>query len=584
MNPLPLVRPYHGLRPRQQRASQACKACRTRKVRCDAATYGLPCTNCRALCTTCLIPDRKRRKRKGHLSESSSMTECQVSTSEIVSESLSESVSESMPTLPSPEQSPDKAEEEASNVGPILRPMSKSRAGRGNNGRICYLGPSSNICSLDARGTVPSDMAHYPLFARSNGNVKTTLEYTMLQRLGAFLLPTRAICDAIIQAFFQWVFPILPILDRVDFMEKYQDPKNPPSILLLQAVLLAGTRACRDPRIIDKTGSTAATARIFYERASSLFEFNYEEDRTIITQALILISWYWDDPREALKDPFYWTRNAISVAYSAGLHRSVADSQIQEPTKRLRSRIWWTLFTRDRSIAAVYGRPMAIHLEDSDVAPLARSDFFEADRLILSEVEVEYFSQYVRLCEIMGDIVTFNNRASARSDREISDIVYYDMALTNWLDSCPPSTRWTPSKHEFWPALLHITYCSMLCQLHRLNCFKTSSLMTDDVSGTVDVSYDIALDSATVITTILQRLDAKQEMQYVPAFTVYAIYSALSMHIDQSRKSLPLGAVRIQQRIEICMHALRQVSQVVYKIFDSMVGDKAASESQHLDG
>ncbi|KAG9999300.1 hypothetical protein KCU72_g18564, partial [Aureobasidium melanogenum] len=31
---------------RRQRASRACETCHARKVRCDAASLGVPCTNC----------------------------------------------------------------------------------------------------------------------------------------------------------------------------------------------------------------------------------------------------------------------------------------------------------------------------------------------------------------------------------------------------------------------------------------------------------------------------------------------------------------------------------------------------------
>lgn len=136
----------------------------------------------------------------------------------------------------------------------------------------------------------------------------------------------------------------------------------------------------------------------------------------------------------------------------------MAKSQLLESEKRLRTRIWWALFTRDRSIAIFYGRPLGIHLEDSDIDPLVRSDFVEGGRLILTEVQIEFFTQYVRLCEIMQNIVSYYNRASKSSTKNITDIVYYDLSLTNWLANCPPELRWESSPHDFWSALLNITY------------------------------------------------------------------------------------------------------------------------------
>ncbi|ODA78490.1 hypothetical protein RJ55_05871 [Drechmeria coniospora] len=47
---------------RRQRASRACETCHARKVRCDAASLGVPCTNCVAFQIECRIPTPKRKK------------------------------------------------------------------------------------------------------------------------------------------------------------------------------------------------------------------------------------------------------------------------------------------------------------------------------------------------------------------------------------------------------------------------------------------------------------------------------------------------------------------------------------------
>lgn len=54
----------HGrtLMPRQ-RARHACLECRARKVRCDVALTGAPCTNCKLDASSCAV-QRRRNKRK----------------------------------------------------------------------------------------------------------------------------------------------------------------------------------------------------------------------------------------------------------------------------------------------------------------------------------------------------------------------------------------------------------------------------------------------------------------------------------------------------------------------------------------
>ena len=59
------------------------------------------------------------------------------------------------------------------------------------------------------------------------------------------------------------------------------------------------------------------------------------------------------------------------------MHRSVESSQLSKADKRLWKRVWWTLFTRDRSVAVALGRPVHINLDDSDVEMLTEDDFIE---------------------------------------------------------------------------------------------------------------------------------------------------------------------------------------------------------------
>lgn len=116
-------------------------------------------------------------------------------------------------------------------------------------GRVAYLGESSNLSLLvhDRHGT--TDVVHYPLpetirGARARLTEPDQIEIDILQQRGAFLLPPRALCDELVDSYFKWVAPVVPIVSRTRFMKRYRDTKNPPSLLLLQAILLAGSRVC----------------------------------------------------------------------------------------------------------------------------------------------------------------------------------------------------------------------------------------------------------------------------------------------------------------------------------------------------
>ncbi len=161
-------------------------------------------------------------------------------------------------------------------------------------GRVAYLGESSNLSLLvqDRHGT--TDVVHYPLpenvrGARARINELDNVEIDILHQRGAFLLPPRALCDELVDAYFQWIAPVVPVINRTKFMRRYRDNKNPPSLLLLQAILLAGSRVCNNPQLMDANGSTTPAAMTFYKRAKALYDANYEDDRVTIVQSLILM-------------------------------------------------------------------------------------------------------------------------------------------------------------------------------------------------------------------------------------------------------------------------------------------------------
>jgi Fungal specific transcription factor domain len=396
-------------------------------------------------------------------------------------------------------------------------------------GRVAYLGESSNLSLLvhDRHGT--TDVVHYPLPENIRGSRARLTEpdqqeIDILQQRGAFLLPPRSLCDELVDSYFTWVAPVVPVINRSRFMRRYKDNKNPPSLLLLQAILLAGSRVCTNAQLMDANGSTTPAAMTFYKRAKALYDANYEDDRITIVQALILMGWYWEGPEDVTKNVFYWTRVAIVVAQGSGMHRSVENSQLSRPDKRLWKRIWWTLFTRDRSVAVALGRPVSINTDDSDVGMVSEDDFVEDDIDFAAEyspdtIHVQFFLQYVKLCEIMGLVLSQQYSVASKARRTNAiDLTHSDMALADWLQNCPREVYWERPRHHFWSALLHANYYTTLCLLHRAHMPPASSSSDYHAMDMAYPSRNIAFQAAGMITSIIENLQAHDEVKFTPAF------------------------------------------------------------------
>lgn len=97
-------------------------------------------------------------------------------------------------------------------------------------------------------------------------------------------------------------------------------------------------------------------------------------------------------------------------------------------------------------------------------------------------------------------------------------------------------------------------------------------------------SRTIAFQAAGMMTSIIENLQAHNEIRYTPAFIVYSLFSALIMHVYQMRSSVPSVVATCQERINVCMAALKDVSKVwlvakmVHTLFESILGNKVLEE------
>ena len=114
-------------------------------------------------------------------------------------------------------------------------------------------------------------------------------------------------------------------------------------------------------------------------------------------------------------------------------------------------------------------------------------------------------------------------------------------------------------------------------------------------------SRTIAFQAAGMITQIVEALQMHDELRFTPAFmyavsfaplsvvadgtdSVYSLFSALIMHVYQMRSSIPSIVSATQERLQICMGALKEVSKVwlvakmVHTLFLSILGNKNLEE------
>jgi hypothetical protein len=127
-----------------------------------------------------------------------------------------------------------------------------------------------------------------------------------------------------------------------------------------------------------------------------------------------------------------------------------------------------------------------------------------------------------------------------------------------------------------------------LCLLHRAHMPPAGSPKANHLDGfgeeTAYPSRNIAYQAAAMITSIIENLRAHDQIRYTPAFIVYSLFSALIMHVYQMKSSNKSIVSATEQRIQICLDALKEVSKVwlvakmVHTLFESILGNKHLEE------
>jgi len=368
------------------RARAACATCHARKVRCDVATVGFPCTNCRkAGRDDCEV--HQKRRRVGSRSDfpiAMAGGPGQLS----ASPSANGQAWHNTPYALDPAQGPPGtapgaspilqnsltgeqyrsqfvqfAEQPAINEHPVVGEERFTHVGSGVS-NLSFFTPHR---SADGRPPV----LHHPSRTMARRTASREPERVPVE---ALQLPEVETVDRLMGAFFTHINPGFPVVDEARFLVQYHshDSQNPPSLLLLQSILFAGAHAS-----YHETREREAMKAMFLRRAKMLVDAGFEHDTSVIVQSALLLCMYSDDAMGGVISPWFWNCYAASLAQELGMHRETEHSTLSSNRKRLWRRLFWLLFRCDVELALQYGRPQAVHLDDCDVQPLEVGDFAE---------------------------------------------------------------------------------------------------------------------------------------------------------------------------------------------------------------
>ncbi|KAJ5814244.1 fungal-specific transcription factor domain-containing protein [Penicillium pulvis] len=574
----------------KNRAPRACLYCRSRKVRCDVVTGGHPCTNCRLDSLTCKVVETNRSKKTASLVNVS-------------------------------DRPPNGALEDgrASNTPTVLGdqfPVSltfEDQIGSSQSGDVpqeeCQSASAQSAPIDSAQASTNKHWQHLPVYIKPLGAHILADDIEYLAKKDALSIPDDELRNELLRYYIKLVHPSMPILDVSQFVTPIikADGSNPVSLLLFQAVMFVGISFV-DIDILRSRGYTGrkSARKRFFNRVRLLYGLDCESDRLALLQSLLLMTFWYDAPADE-KDTWHWMGVSLSLAQVMGIHRNPENLKISPAAKRLRIRLWWSCFMRDRLLALGIRRPARIRPDESNVPMLTLGDFdtepvSDEVRMLLGGSALPQSTgqqrnlsltciELAKLCICIGHIllsqysVVENDPVSSKystsvmvfpkkTDEQSNELEKCDEELSEWYGGLNPCSRYTPyvsgsvQKEDeadkiirLQQSTLHMIYLTALGILHRPQVVHSSSNAAAGVT-TSKTSRQKVTDAAIQITQLAYDMQRRNQLRYLSTSSIPAFISAALIHLFEIRsteedvRNLSIG------RFFQCVHVLHQLQEM----------------------
>ncbi|KAK3945197.1 cutinase transcription factor 1 beta 2 [Diplogelasinospora grovesii] len=625
-------------KPPKRRAARACVSCRARKVRCDVVEQS-PCGNCKWDKVECIVQQSRRRKKNiltGSVSSTTSVGLIPGSAEALRAKGLSISSTESARARSFSISSIDAAAANGAGLsdsleGHILHPNYQGTGGYridptsllpkygGHSERMLWPQPAPRRVSMYGelspaaiRETLeePGPNVQLPPFVKPVPARIEAEDVKYLCAKGALTLPSTRLQNALLKAYVEYVHPYMPLMELHEFLAAINSRDGSAgqvSLFLYHAVMFVSA-AFVDTRLLQEAGyEDKKTARkAFFTRTRLLYDFDYESDRLVLVQALLLMTYWYQTPDDQ-KDTWHWMGVAISLAHTIGLHRNPASTNMDRRKQKLWKRIWWSCFMRDRLIALGMRRPTRIKAEDFDVPMLDESDFEIAaladditllgpDCTLVRDLGMQQelavlCIEKARLCILISHMLKAQYSVLSRDNirpenttnstmmlfpnktlNNLESVEMVDTELVSWHDNLPESCAYRPLKREdvdngratlaVQRNLLHMVYQTTVSALHRPQFLSASPAHAPATPHQIQVHSRMRVrDAASKITRMAAELHSLGLESYLPTTGVTVILPAMIIHLLDMRSDFTAARDVATRGFGQCMKVMNKLRE-----------------------
>ncbi|KAG0201615.1 hypothetical protein BGX28_005605 [Mortierella sp. GBA30] len=423
---------------------------------------------------------------------------------------------------------------------------------------IKYLGNSSGIDLLQKNQLLKNGQLMVPVKMKEHHQWLIEQDLTVQQLAATMPLPPRDLAEHLLDCYWSYVHPHMPVLHKPTFMRQYRnaDPEKRPPIVLLNAMFALASRYSEHPEIIGHGHDPEGFGDEYFSRAKRLIDVEYELPRQSTIQALLLMVMYRFTSAKSGGRVWVMLGMATRMAQDLGMHRNSSRWHLPPLETEIRKRLWWACYVLDRWCSASLGRPLAIDDNDCDVdLPSAvEQDWADADGNAASPHEnsdkikeessfaLRYFVETIKLSNILGQILQRVYAAKTRTHgpaQVSSTVAELDTTLTKWLLALPPDLRYNhqavaagTAKVTQWVATIHSFYYVVLILLHRPYMVPTSPTKAK-LSESMP-SLNICISAANSITHFAEKMAEDGSLKYAWNFTSYELFTSSLIHLTNS--------------------------------------------------
>lgn len=326
---------------------------------------------------------------------------------------------------------------------------------------------------------------------------------------------------------------------------------------------------------------------------------------------------YWSDPENSpQRDIWDWIGVCNTQAHSIGLNKDPSTATAMDlKTKRLRTRLWWSLYTRDRLIAMGLRRPTQIN-EGTCSVPMLKIEDFDFEPFDPSVLQVfrcrqledvshqnrlaTMFIEKVKLCQWIGRVLFAQYAPSQRNfgttnqttitlvprQASESELARCSQKLDSWVNALPKDAQFIPAPRDSFndgedvlllhSAMLRMLYHATTSALYRPWASGSSKDQPRSRLELADTARTKMQEAAVGITHTIQGLSQLNLTRFLPQSGVTVILPAAVAHLTNLTSENPALRETSTYNFHRCIQALYRL-QDIYPAADMEVANIEAA-------